>query len=243
MWGELAPPRPPRERRSGARPRARWKATRVRRGRGPNSPSAATHSRLAASRCCTAARRGCARPAARPVSRAGRPPAGSPCRAARVATWRRSGPAPAGWAPPPSGPSPGTCRRWARANRTATAAGDPAPPPPAAARPRPSRRPAARSERPAPATPADRNTGGFGRADGGAGRWHAAALLLERSRPAPVPEPPRMSTGPRARRGGNPLRRTRWGLWTTLGTGPGGGLWTTLGTRPGGRLPSRKGPQ
>jgi hypothetical protein len=83
---------------------------------------------------------------------------------------RRSGPA----------PSSRSCGARRRPTGTACPAGPgrtaplpppatPAPPPPAAARPRPAPRPVARSGRPAPATPAERNTGGFGRADGGAG--------------------------------------------------------------------------
>jgi hypothetical protein len=230
MWGELAPPRPPRERRSGARPRARWKATRVRRGRGRTRRP---RPRTAGWRPAAAARR---HGVAALALLHGQHPAQAGRRPGRLAEQPGS---PHG-GDPDRRPPVGRLHHPARAQVHADAGpGRTAPPPPPATRRR------LRPPLPDPGPPGDQRHDQSGQrqppqrigtpagsgADGGAGRRHAAALLLERSRPAPVPEPPRMSTGPRARRGDNPLRRTRWGLWTTLGT------------RPGGRLPSRKGPQ
>jgi hypothetical protein len=165
VWAPTTPSGPGRG-RAGRRPGRGGCGGRTRR---PRPRTAGWRPAAAARR----PRRGCARPAARPASRAGRPPAGSPCRAARGATWRRSGPAPAGWAPPPSGPSQGTCRRgrWSAGRWCPW-------------RKRAGRRRAATSARPA----CRPRTGG--------------------ARPAAGP-PRRMSTGPRARRGGNPLRIDR----------------------------------
>jgi hypothetical protein len=233
MWGELAPPRPPRERRSGARPRARWKATRVRRGRGPGAELAV---------------RGHAQPVGgQPLLHGGTAWLRSPCCTASIP--RRPA---AGRVALPS--SPGRHMEAVRTGARRLGASTIRPEPrymPTLGQGEPHRhrrrRPGAASARrcPTPALPATSGTIRAASASHPSGtehrrvrarRWRGGALACGSS--PSRKEPP--GTGARAAKDEH---RTESSTWRQPSPEDPVGLWTTLGTGPGGRLPSRKGPQ